>query len=66
MKILVTGSTGKVGSVVLKELIKRGADLRVLVRTSASLSLSRNKQMMEQFKTLDTTTISSATNHIKI
>ena len=32
MKILVTGSTGKVGSVVLKELIKRGADVRVLVR----------------------------------
>jgi uncharacterized protein YbjT (DUF2867 family) len=32
MKILVTGSTGRVGSVVLKELIKRGADVRVLVR----------------------------------
>jgi uncharacterized protein YbjT (DUF2867 family) len=32
MKILVTGSTGKVGSVVLKELVKRGADVRVLVR----------------------------------
>jgi len=32
MKILVTGSTGKVGSVVLKELVKRGAEVRVLVR----------------------------------
>ncbi len=32
MKILVTGSTGKVGSVVLQELVKRGADVRVLVR----------------------------------
>ncbi len=32
MKILVTGSTGKVGSVVLQEVVKRGADVRVLVR----------------------------------
>ena len=32
MKILVTGSTGKVGSEVLKALVKRDADVRVLVR----------------------------------
>ena len=32
MKILVTGSTGKVGSEVLKALVKRHADVRVLVR----------------------------------
>lgn len=36
MKILVTGSTGKVGSVVLKELVKRHADIRVLVRKKAA------------------------------
>jgi uncharacterized protein YbjT (DUF2867 family) len=32
MKILVTGSTGKVGSEVVKELNKRGAQVRALVR----------------------------------
>jgi uncharacterized protein YbjT (DUF2867 family) len=32
MKILVTGGTGRIGSVVLRELKKRGADVRVLVR----------------------------------
>lgn len=32
MKILVTGGTGKVGSEVLKELRKRGASVRALVR----------------------------------
>lgn len=32
MKILVTGSTGKVGSEVIKELSKRGARIRALVR----------------------------------
>jgi uncharacterized protein YbjT (DUF2867 family) len=32
MTILVTGSTGKVGSEVLKELDKRGATIRALVR----------------------------------
>jgi uncharacterized protein YbjT (DUF2867 family) len=32
MKVLVTGGTGHVGSEVVKELKKRGADVRVLVR----------------------------------
>jgi uncharacterized protein YbjT (DUF2867 family) len=32
MKILVTGATGKVGSLVVTELLKRGADVRALVR----------------------------------
>lgn len=32
MTILVTGSIGKVGSEVLKELDKRGATIRALVR----------------------------------
>src|SRR6202522_1962543 len=34
MKILVTGGTGRVGSEVVKELHKRKADIRLLVRTS--------------------------------
>jgi uncharacterized protein YbjT (DUF2867 family) len=32
MKILVTGGTGHVGSEVVKELQKRNADVRLLVR----------------------------------
>jgi len=32
MKILVTGATGNVGSLVVTELIKRGAEVRALVR----------------------------------
>ena len=32
MKILVTGGTGNVGAEVVKELLKRKADIRLLVR----------------------------------
>ena len=32
MKILVTGGTGNVGGAVITELLKLGAELRVLVR----------------------------------
>jgi uncharacterized protein YbjT (DUF2867 family) len=32
MKVLVTGGTGNVGGAVLRELLKRGADVRVLAR----------------------------------
>jgi uncharacterized protein YbjT (DUF2867 family) len=32
MKILVTGATGNVGSVVVAELLKRGAEVRALIR----------------------------------
>ena len=36
MKILVTGGSGRVGSEVVKELKKRGAEVRVLVRKQAT------------------------------
>jgi uncharacterized protein YbjT (DUF2867 family) len=32
MKVLVTGGTGNVGGTVVKEMIKRGADVRVMAR----------------------------------
>jgi uncharacterized protein YbjT (DUF2867 family) len=38
MKVLVTGATGNVGSVVVAELLKRGAD----ARTSAELECFRS------------------------
>ncbi|KMT54515.1 SDR family oxidoreductase [Pseudomonas fildesensis] len=36
MTILVTGATGRVGSQVIEQLLKRGADVRVLVRDPAT------------------------------
>jgi uncharacterized protein YbjT (DUF2867 family) len=38
MKILVTGGTGKVGSEVIKELVKRHVSVRVLVRKHKALT----------------------------
>ncbi|MYM71451.1 NmrA family NAD(P)-binding protein [Duganella sp. FT134W] len=38
MTILVTGATGKVGTKVIEQLVKRGADVRALVRNPASAS----------------------------
>jgi len=37
MKILVTGATGNVGSAVVAELLKRGAQVRVLVRKQSAV-----------------------------
>ena len=45
MKILVTGSTGNVGSVVLQELVERGADVRVLVRKDSSAERSEGVEV---------------------
>ena len=36
MKILAIGGTGKVGSAVVKELVKRGTEVRALVRKKDS------------------------------
>ena len=38
MKILVTGGTGNVGGAVVKELLKRGAEVRVLARKQPETS----------------------------
>ena len=48
MKILVTGSTGKVGSEVVRELRKRDASVRVLVRKKeAAVVASAGVEVME-------------------
>jgi len=38
MKILAIGGTGSVGSLVIQQLVKRGADVRALVRNRESAS----------------------------
>jgi uncharacterized protein YbjT (DUF2867 family) len=44
MRILVTGGTGKVGSEVIKELVKRNVSVRALVRKQeASTNAGRNR-----------------------
>jgi uncharacterized protein YbjT (DUF2867 family) len=40
MKILVTAGTGKVGSEVIKELVKRNVSLRALVRKQEASTTS--------------------------
>lgn len=47
MKILVTGSTGKVGSQVVKELRKRGASVRALVRKKENAANTEGVELVE-------------------
>lgn len=47
MTILVTGATGRVGSQVVKQLVQRGADVRVLVRDPSKADFPAGVQVVQ-------------------
>jgi uncharacterized protein YbjT (DUF2867 family) len=48
MKVLVTGGTGKVGSEVIKELVKRNVSVRALVRKQeASTKMPKGVEIIQ-------------------
>lgn len=47
MTILVTGATGRVGSQVVQQLVKRGADVRVLVRDPSKAVFPAGVQVVQ-------------------
>jgi len=47
MTILVTGATGRVGQHVVQQLVKRGADVRVLVRDPAKAKFPAGVQVVQ-------------------
>lgn len=47
MTILVTGATGRVGQQVVQQLIKRGADVRVLVRDPSKAEFPAEVQVVK-------------------
>jgi len=47
MTILVTGATGRVGSQVVKQLVKRGAKVRVLVRDPAKADFPADVEIVQ-------------------
>lgn len=47
MTILVTGATGRVGSQVVQQLVKRGANVRVLVRDPAKASFPAGVEVVQ-------------------
>ncbi|WOH63413.1 SDR family oxidoreductase [Bradyrhizobium sp. BWA-3-5] len=47
MTILVTGATGRVGRHVVQQLVKRGADLRVLVRDPAKANFPASVEVVQ-------------------
>ena len=47
MTILVTGATGRVGHKVVQQLVKRGADVRVLVRDTAKASFPAGVEVVQ-------------------
>jgi uncharacterized protein YbjT (DUF2867 family) len=46
MTILVTGATGRVGRQVVQQLVKRGADVRVLVRDTSKASFPASVEVV--------------------
>ena len=47
MTILVTGATGRVGRQVVQQLVKRGADVRVLVRDTSKASVPAGVEVVQ-------------------
>ena len=47
MTILITGATGRVGRQVVKQLVKRGADVRVLVRDTSKASFPAGVEVVQ-------------------
>src|SRR3954471_11385560 len=47
MTILVTGATGNVGRNVVEQLVKRGADVRALVRDPAKANFSAGVEVVQ-------------------
>ena len=47
MTILVTGATGRVGRQVVQQLVKRGADVRVLVRDTSKASFPASVEVVQ-------------------
>jgi uncharacterized protein YbjT (DUF2867 family) len=47
MTILVTGATGRVGRHVVQQLVKRGADVRVLVRDTSKASFPASVEVVQ-------------------
>jgi uncharacterized protein YbjT (DUF2867 family) len=60
MKILAIGGTGKVGSAVVKELVKRNADVRVLVRKKDAASKMPANVELAEGDLLDPPTVEKA------
>jgi uncharacterized protein YbjT (DUF2867 family) len=64
MKILVTGGTGKVGSEVIKELIKRNASVRALVRKQETSTKMPKGVEIIQGDLLDPVSVRKALNGV--
>ena len=47
MTILVTGATGSVGRHVVQQLVKRGADVRVLVRDTSKANFPAGVEVVQ-------------------
>ncbi|SFT96283.1 Uncharacterized conserved protein YbjT, contains NAD(P)-binding and DUF2867 domains [Kosakonia arachidis] len=64
MSILITGATGRVGRNVVKALIRRGADFRVLTRDPAKAGFAENVQVVKG-DMLDIDSLRAASRGIK-